>query len=61
MAAMCEVSQLERLRAVPIIMKGDALNYYANNCSDCRTFDDAMKLLKEWYNSDDRTARILTT
>lgn len=56
---MCEVNPQDKLRAVPIMLKADALNYYANTCSRCKDFEEVMDLLKEWYNINDRKARIL--
>lgn len=40
--------------------KGDALNYFANKSKQCRNFNSAMKLLRNWYNGDDRRARNLS-
>lgn len=57
---MCDINEQDKLRVVPIMLKGDAMNYYANNSASCNSFDDAMKILRECYNSDDRKARILT-
>ena len=59
LATMCEVTDADKLKAIPVMLKGDALNYYANNSSPCTHFDDAMSMLRKWYNSDDRKARIL--
>lgn len=61
LAAMCEISEHEKLKSVPVIPTGDALNFYANNVAGCRNFDGAMIKMCEWYNSDDRKLRILTT
>ena len=60
LAVMCEVSMEDKLKAIPVMLTGDALNYYANNASSCIDFDQAMCMLRKWYNSDDRKARILT-
>ena len=53
MAAMCEVTSDDKLKEIPVMLKGDALNYYANNASTCLHFDEAMSILHKWYNSDD--------
>lgn len=60
LASMCEVTEEDKLRAIPVMIKGDALNYFANNSKSCGTFDDAMRILRSWYKGDDRQARILS-
>ena len=60
LAVMCEVTEHEKLKAIPIMLTGDALNYFSNNSRACNSFDDAMKTLREWYNSDDKKSRILS-
>lgn len=60
MAEMCEVSPREKLRAIPVTLTDDALNLYANNSRSCKSFEEAIDLLRSWYNRDDRKARMLT-
>ena len=60
LALMCEVTPQDKMKAIPVMLTGDALNYYANNSKSCSTFDNAISMLRKWYNSDDRKARILT-
>lgn len=42
MATIFEVSAQDKLRAVPFMLKGDALNYFANSSSPCTTSTEAM-------------------
>lgn len=59
-ANMCEITDEDKLRAVTLILRGDALNYFANNSSSCTKFDEAMSTIRSWYNNEDRKARILS-
>lgn len=58
LSTVCELSQEEKLKAVPIMLRDDVLNYYSSNYDRCDTFEDAIALLRSWYNSD-RRSRIL--
>lgn len=60
LSSMSEISSEEKLKAVPVMLGGDALSFFANNSSTCESFQGAMELLRNWYNSDDRKARVLT-
>lgn len=60
LSTMCEMTETEKLKSVPIMLSGDALNYYASNSKNCKTYEEATQTLRSWYNSDDRKARILT-
>lgn len=57
---MCEVTAEEKLKAVSVMLAGDALNYFAINPKGCSNYDDSMKKMRELYNSGDKKARILT-
>ena len=46
MAKMCEISEIEKVKSIPIMLKGDALNYYSGNIRGCSNFDDAMELMR---------------
>ena len=54
LATMCEVSYEEKLKSLPVMLSGDALNYYASNIKDCNDYEEAIELMKKWYNSDDK-------
>lgn len=60
LANMCELTDAERLKSLPVMLSGDALTYFSNHASKCTTFDSATSLLRKWYNSDEKKARILT-
>lgn len=59
MAEMCEVLDEEKLNAIPVILKNEALNYYANHIKGCRNFEEALILLRNWKNNDDKRPIIL--
>lgn len=42
------------------MLKGDALSYYAANYTGCNSYEEAIGVLRRWYNSDDKQTRILT-
>lgn len=58
-AAMCQVDADDKLKALPIMLQGDVLNYLSCHAHSCASFDEAIAILRRWYNSDDRKARIL--
>ena len=57
---ICELSDEEKLKAIPIMLMGDAMSYFSNKAKTYDTYEDAMITLRKWYNSDDKKARILT-
>lgn len=60
LATMCKVAPDEKLKAIQIMQKGDALSYFSSKINLCATFDDAIELLRNWYNGDDKKTRILS-
>lgn len=60
LSRMCKVDKEEMLQSLPIMLSGDALNYFSSEVSGCESYDDAMDQLQKWYNSDEKRARILT-
>lgn len=60
LARMCKVIKPEMFQSMPIMLSGDALSYFSNKLDMCSTYDEGKKLLREWYNSDEKRARIIT-
>lgn len=42
------------------MLKVDALDFFDDYQDTCGTFEDALKLLRDWYFSNERRAQILT-
>lgn len=53
------VTEEEKLRAVPVMLSGNALNNYAKNLKGCTSYNESMDTMKKWYNSDDKRSCIL--
>lgn len=47
------------LNALPIILKDDVLGYFSSHITDCKTYADAIDLLKKWYTSDENNSCII--
>lgn len=60
MAKMCQVSEVEKLQSLPIMLKGESLSYVYNNMENCNTYTEAIQLFRLFYNSDEKRAQILT-
>lgn len=60
LAFVCELREQEKYKRIPIILAGNALNYFSNNTKNFHDFDGAMKMLRECYNFDDKKKHILT-
>lgn len=60
LAIMCELNEEEKLKSIPVMLRGDALSFYATNVKKSKSYDEAMNLLRKWYNSEDKKARILS-
>lgn len=56
---MCEAPDNEKIQALPIILKGDALDLFDEHESKCANHEDDFTLLREWYHSSEQRARIL--
>lgn len=48
------------LKAIPIILKGDELSYHSANTAECRIYVEDVKILKGFYNCEEKKVRILT-
>lgn len=48
LATICEVIPEDKFRAIPVTLKADALNYFANNSAKCADFEEAIGLLRAW-------------
>lgn len=57
---MWQVDEEDKQNAIPIMVKGDAMNKYYAHSHSCKTFGEAVELFRGWYHFDDRKARILT-
>lgn len=53
LSSMYDVEMDEKLKAVPVLLSGDSLSYYATNAKDCNSYNDYIDMLKKWYNSND--------
>ena len=60
LSKMCGMTDEDKVKSIPVMLSGDALSYFASNINENDEFTRATKLLREWYNSDDKKARILT-
>lgn len=52
MTKMCEMTDEEKLKSLPIMLSGDALSYYSSHVDDCSNYEAGTDLLSKWYNSD---------
>lgn len=57
---MCNINDEEKLKALPIMLKNDELDFFDEYNDTCRTFEDTLKLLRDWCSSDYGISRILT-
>lgn len=57
---MCELTVEEKLKSNPVMVRGDALRFYETHMKRSSSYDEAMDLLRKWYNSVDKKARILS-
>lgn len=60
MARIFQASDENKLKAIPLVLSGDAFIYYSSNAQDCLAYDEAMSTPRLWYNNLDNRARILT-
>lgn len=56
---MCEETDEERLRAIPVLLSGDTLIYYTSHVTQCKTYEDAIATLLKWYKNADKRSRII--
>lgn len=50
-ADMCVVTYSEKRKASPFMLKGDALSMFSRNATSCRTYAEAITILRHLYNS----------
>lgn len=60
MEAICEVSNEEKLKRIPVMLSEDALLYYLPFVKQSNTYEEASNPPLQWYNSAYKQSRILT-
>lgn len=60
MAAMFEVNSADMVKAIPVILSGDALLYYLGHVKHCTSYEEIINELHSWYNNAAKRAKILT-
>lgn len=58
--SMCRVKINEKLNGIPVRLSGDALINYSSNVQGCSSYDEAVPVLRNWYNISDKRPRFLT-
>ncbi len=56
---VCEVTNDDKLKCIPIMLKDSALKYYNSNLRSCKTYSECMERLTSWYTSDEQRNRLL--
>lgn len=56
---MCEVLDPAKLREIPVMLNGDALDLFDELQASCATDEEVFRLLRTWYLSYEKYARIL--
>lgn len=57
---ICEETLEDKLKSVPVMLSGVALNYSANNVKGNGAYEEDISTLRAWYNSDFIKALILS-
>lgn len=57
---MCNIPDDEKLQAIPVMLKDDALDYFDDYQDNCADHEEAFEMLRKWYHSSEQRARILT-
>lgn len=57
---MCEVTYQEKLKSVSSMLSEDSINFFSNLTKTCHDLMATMQLVRELYNSEDKSARIFT-
>lgn len=60
MANMCQVSTIDMLNAIPVMISGDALTFFSTHAKHCNSYEEAVNALRQLYNNPDKRARTLT-
>lgn len=47
------------MEAMLVMFKDNALSYLFSNWKVCVIYEEAIEMMKRWYNSDDKKSRIL--
>lgn len=50
MVNMCEVDDGEKLREMPLMVKGDVLSYFLTYQTKESRFEDVKAMMRRWYN-----------
>lgn len=56
---MCQVTGDQLLTALPLMPHSDALYYLLSKIQTCTADNEDLRVLQEWYNSDEKRLRIL--
>lgn len=57
---MCEVQDIDKLQAIPILLKGDSLDFFGEYQETWKDHEAPFTMIRYWYNYWEQRARILT-
>lgn len=55
---MCDATAKEKRKAMYVMLKGTALGLFTWKATTCETYEEALELLRTWYNSSDKYGRL---
>lgn len=60
MKNVCQVSQKQRIKYLPILFSGDALRYFFSSLKQARAYAEAIQHFKKWYRRDETKVGMVT-
>lgn len=60
LSRMCDATPEEMRKAMPVMLKGNALRLFSKKAKDCVTYENGAEMLRSWYNSREKQNRLLT-
>ncbi len=58
LCTVCGVTDDDKLKFIPIMLKDSSLKYYNSNLRSYKTYSECMERLTSWYTSDEQRDRL---
>lgn len=59
MAEMSDITGAEKMKDMPVMLKGDGLATFSMNEATLHKLEEAVNVLRTWYNSSEKKSRLL--
>lgn len=56
---MCDVSQRQKNKAMPVMLKGPAKALFSTDSHRLKSYEEGIEMLRKWYDNKERQNQLL--